>query len=73
MEIRIGIQDIARELVIESDADDVEDMVHQGFNGERQVLTFVDSKGGKTIIPASKLAYVTLGAEHPRPVGFGSV
>jgi len=36
-------------------------------------LTLVDDKGRKVLIPASGIAYIDLGAEHVRAVGFGAI
>ena len=33
---------------------------------------FIDLKGRKVLIPAAQVAYVDLGAENARPVGFGA-
>ena len=33
----------------------------------------IDDKGRKVLIPAAQVAYVDLGAEHARAVGFGAL
>lgn len=74
MEIKIGIQNIGRELSIdtEASADDVEKRLTEALatNG---VVTLTDEKGRKLIVPAAAIGYVDLGQDHPRPVGFGAL
>ena len=36
-------------------------------------LVLTDEKGRKVLIPATQIAYVELGSEHARAVGFGAV
>ncbi len=73
MEVKIGVQNAARELVIETDqpADQVEKLVAEAVSGEG-VLTLTDTKGRKVIVPAAKLAYVEIGHGTLGQVGFRS-
>ena len=73
MEIKIGIQHSARELVVESSdsADDIAEAVSDAVTNEG-VLTLTDSKGRKVIVPAGKLAYVEIGGGVSGQVGFRS-
>ena len=74
MEIRIGITDIAREVVIEvaDSADDVA-AAYRGALGEPDgLLRLVDAKGRSLLIPATRIAYLDLGSPGHRPVGFGA-
>lgn len=72
MDIRIGMLNTARELSFETDtsAAEVEQAVAAALAGESQLLRLVDAKGAVVLIPAAALAYVELGAESPRRVGF---
>ena len=74
MEVKIGIQNIGRELVLESahDADAVAKVVGEAIakGGE---LRLKDDKGRLVIVPASVLGYVEIGAEEARRVGFGAL
>ena len=74
MEIKIGIQNTARELNLESNqpADEVEAAVHAAFK-DGGVLTLVDEKDRKVLVPADKIAYVELGEPTGRRVGFGTI
>ena len=72
MEVKIGVQNANRELVIDSDqdGDDVEKQIREGLgNG---VLTLTDSKGRRVVVPADKLAYVEIGSPSVGQVGFRS-
>jgi hypothetical protein len=73
MEIKIGIQHSARELVVESSdsADDIEKAVSAAVSNDG-VLTLTDAKGRKVIVPAGKLAYVEIGGGVSGQVGFRS-
>ncbi|MDP4689405.1 MAG: DUF3107 domain-containing protein [Candidatus Nanopelagicales bacterium] len=73
MEIRIGVQQTAREIVLESaDAlDDISAAVEAAIaNGG--LLTLEDDKGRRVIIPADRLAYVEISPLSVRRVGFGN-
>lgn len=71
MEIRIGVQNVARELVLESDesAEKVLATVEAAL-AKSDVLTLKDSRGRRVVVPTDSLAYVELGDDTPRQVGF---
>jgi hypothetical protein len=74
VEVRIGVQQAARELVLESDetpdavAKKVADALKNGT-----LLDLVDDKGRRVVIPADRLAYVEIAAAESRRVGFGAI
>ncbi|MEN0072132.1 MAG: DUF3107 domain-containing protein [Propionicimonas sp.] len=74
MEIKVGIQHVAREIVVETEqtAAEVEKNLLKALADET-ILTLTDSKGRKVLVPVDKIAYVDLGQEHVRPVGFGTL
>lgn len=74
MEIKIGIQHAPRELTIEteSSAADITSQLEAAISSDG-VLSLSDPKGRKVLIPAARIAYLDLGQEHARPVGFGAV
>jgi hypothetical protein len=74
VEIKVGIAHVNREVAVESDttADEVSAALAEAI-ASGGVLTLVDEKGRKVLIPAGGIAYVDLGSEHVRPVGFGTV
>lgn len=72
MDVRIGVQHAARELELETDmpAADVEQLVRDAAHGTTDVLRLVDTRGNLTLVPAGQLAYVQIGVESSRKVGF---
>jgi hypothetical protein len=75
VEVKIGVQFAARELVLESaqSAQDVEKAVDTALSSENGVLTLEDEKGRRVVVPAGKLAYVEIAADTgQRRVGFTS-
>lgn len=75
MEITIGVQNVAREIVVDSDqsADEVAAAVSAALTGTSAVLDLTDSKGRRVLVPTASLAYVEVGAETKVRVGFGSI
>ncbi len=72
MELHIGIQNIARELTFDVDqtAEEIEAAVAEAISSNG-IFIVSDTKGRKALIPASTLAYVSVGEDEPRRVGFG--
>ncbi|MEO0027047.1 MAG: hypothetical protein RLZZ258_529 [Actinomycetota bacterium] len=72
MDIRIGIKNSAREISFESDqsAKDVESAVAACLEAGQKVLKLSDNKGRLFVVPTEALAYVEIGAEEARRVGF---
>ena len=72
MEIKIGVQNIGREIVLESaqDADAVAKVVEEAITKGSE-LRLTDDKGRVIIVPGNALGYVEIGAEEARKVGFG--
>ena len=76
MEVKIGIQSVPRELVVETDtpADEIESQLASALSGDDPSLfALAMSKGGKILVPADKIAYVEFGAPEARRVGFGNI
>jgi len=72
MEIRIGLRNTPREIAFESkqSAAEVEAVVAQSLSSDAKTLKLVDDKGRVFIVPTDALAYVEIGAEEARRVGF---
>lgn len=72
MDIKIGIRNSPREISFESaqSASEVEAAVAACLESGAKALKLSDSKGRKFVIPAEALAYVEIGAEETRRVGF---
>jgi hypothetical protein len=72
MEIRVGIRNSARELSFESNASakDIEASVDAALTAGAKTIKLSDDKGRLFVVPADALAYVEIGAEESRRVGF---
>ncbi len=72
MEVKIGIQNASRELMLDSEqsGDEVEKLVSEAL--PHGILTLTDSKGRRVVVPADKLAYVEIGSPTVGQVGFRS-
>lgn len=73
MEVKIGVQHTPRELVLESTQtpDQVAALVAEALKADLGVLSLVDEKGRRVLVPADKLAYVEIAESSERRVGFG--
>lgn len=70
MEIRIGIRDNGRDIGFETElgAKEIAEQVKSGMAAG--VLELTDSKGRSYLVPAGSVAYIEIGAEETRRVGF---
>lgn len=74
MEIKIGVTNVARELVFESNQkpEEIQKLVRESIaNGD--LLTLADEKGRIVCVPIDKLAYLEIGEQFERRVGFGAL
>ena len=74
MEVKIGVQNIAREIVVESEQspEEVEALVTKALT-DGGLLSLVDSSGRRLIVPVAGIGYVDLGAGKKGSVGFGTL
>lgn len=74
MEIKIGITDIAREVVIESNAtpEEVTNQLREAIAND-SLFELVDERDRRLLIPAKRIGYLDLGSATTRAVGFGAV
>lgn len=74
MEVKIGVQNASRELVIDSalSGEDVEAAVAKALASGEGLLVLADTKGRKILVPTDKLAYVEVGSPSTGQVGFRS-
>ncbi|MGA1837907.1 DUF3107 domain-containing protein [Herbiconiux sp. 11R-BC] len=72
MDIRIGIANSPRELNFESSQTpaEIEKTVAEALTGTGTHLTLSDNKGKLYVVPVASLAYVEIGSEESRRVGF---
>ena len=74
MEITIGVQNLTRELVIESNetADAIAAKVSAALDGGK-ILELTDAKGRRVLVPTVSIGYVEIGSEEQHTVGFGAL
>lgn len=74
MEVKIGIQSIPREIVLDtnSSADEIERSLAAAVE-KGGLFAVPDDKGGKVLIPADKIGYVEFAGVEQRRIGFGSI
>lgn len=76
MDIRIGVTQVPREISLEvddSERDDVKARVEAALSGAADVLWLTDKRGRTTAVASAKIAFVELGnADGDRKIGFGS-
>jgi hypothetical protein len=76
VEVKIGIQSVPRELVVETDAtaEEVErDLAAALAADGRAVFALSTQKGGRVLVPADKIAFVEFSTDQTRRVGFGNI
>ena len=74
MEVKIGVQSIPRELVVETTLSLAE--VTQALSSavaDGGLFVLPDDKGGKVMVPADKIGYVEFSGNEQRRVGFGNL
>jgi Protein of unknown function (DUF3107) len=74
VEVRIGVQNVAREITFETEMSDqdIADAVGVAL-AKGGTLTLKDAKGRQVIVPGSALGYVHIGESEKGRVGFGTV
>jgi hypothetical protein len=72
VEVKIGVQHTPREIVLDSvqTPAEVEQVVREALSRDGGVLSLVDDKGRRVLVPASTLAYVEIAEADHRRVGF---
>jgi hypothetical protein len=77
VEVKIGIQSIPRELIVDTDAtaEEIErDLAAAlGTADGHAVFALTTQKGGRLLVPADKIAFIEFGGDQSRRVGFGNV
>jgi len=71
MEVKIGVQHAPREIIVDTDTtqDAVEKAVTEAL-ASGGVLTLVDQRHRKILVPADRIAYVEIGGGVSGAVGF---
>ena len=72
MEVKIGIAESARELVVSSDQtpDEVQALVDDALKDADGLLRLVDDKGRRYLVRAAQIAYVEIAPAQVGRVGF---
>jgi hypothetical protein len=72
VDIRIGILNAPRELSFESaqSADEITELVASALNSGTAFLKLADNKGKVFLVPTAVIAYVEVGTEESRRIGF---
>lgn len=75
MQVRIGVQFVAKELVVETgmSAEQVEQELREALAVDQGVLVLKDDRGGRIAVPAAHIGYLELVGEESRQVGFGTL
>jgi Protein of unknown function (DUF3107) len=77
MEVKIGIQSVPRELVVDTDATaaEVERELAAALGAEngKGLFALSTQKGGRVLVPADKIAFVEFSTDQARRVGFGNI
>ncbi|GAA1801837.1 DUF3107 domain-containing protein [Nesterenkonia flava] len=74
MEVRIGVQNVAREIVIDTDAkpEEIEQAVAEAVESSKPLLTLTDKREKKIVVPVSSIGYVEIGTDTKKTVGFAA-
>ena len=74
MDVKIGVTDTGRELVVSSHSnpDEIEAQISESLKNPQGTLVLVDDKGRRVIVPTAKIACVDIAPADTRRVGFGS-
>ncbi len=72
MEVKIGVQHTPREIVLESTQTpaEVDKAVRDALKDPGGVLSLVDEKGRRIVVPSALVAYVEIAEADHRRVGF---
>ena len=75
MDIKIGVTDSGRELVVTSASqpDEIEALVNESLKNPNGTLVLVDEKGRRVIVPSARISYIEIAPAYNRRVGFGSI
>ncbi|MBV9380486.1 MAG: DUF3107 domain-containing protein [Streptosporangiaceae bacterium] len=78
MEVKIGIQSVPRELVVETDTppEEIERDLAAALKEAdgHAIFGLTTQKGGRLLVPADKVAFVEFGGDQSRRgVGFGNI
>ncbi len=72
MEVRIGIKHAPRELAFETEstAEEVRGLIEDAIAKDRAIIPLSDTKGRQYLVDTESIAYIELGGDAGRKVGF---
>ena len=75
MEVKIGVKGSPRELVVETDSssDEIAAALRAVVGDDDAVFELTDTKGRRILVPAEHIAFVEIGEQEQRRVGFGAM
>jgi hypothetical protein len=76
VEVKIGIQSVPRELVVETDStpEEIERDLAAALAADGKVIFALSTqKGGRVLVPADKIAFIEFSTDQARRVGFGNI
>jgi hypothetical protein len=77
VEVKIGMQSVPRELIVETDATAEE--IERGLTAAlaaadgKAIFALTTQKGGRVLVPADKIAFIEFSTDQARRVGFGNI
>jgi len=74
VEVKIGVQNVAREITLESDQtpEQVSETVREAL-ADGGLLSLTDDKGRLVLVPVASFCFVDAGATEKGRVGFGTL
>jgi len=72
VEVKIGIAESPRELVVSSDQtpEEVEALVREALKSDDGLVSLTDDKGNRYVVPAARISYLEIAPADVRKVGF---
>ncbi|MFV2178186.1 DUF3107 domain-containing protein [Actinomadura sp. LOL_016] len=74
MQVRIGVQSVPKEIVVETaqSADEIQKSLADALAKDNGVLVLMDRRAGRVVVPARSVGYLEIAEDEQRSVGFGS-
>jgi hypothetical protein len=77
VEVKIGMQSVPRELIVETDAtaEEIERNLAAALAAAdgKAIFALTTQKGGRVLVPADKIAFIEFSTDQARRVGFGNI
>ncbi|HLV74197.1 uncharacterized protein DUF3107 [Actinomadura hallensis] len=74
MQVRIGVQNVPKELVVETDlsADEIQNALAEALSRPGGIFALQDRRAGRIVVPGERVGYLEISEDEQRSVGFGS-